>query len=551
MDSKEYWAAREEEALRGYVQDEKEYDRQIQRIYQNQLDAIQKEINSFYGKYASKEGITIAEAKKRVSQLDIAEYERKAAKYVKEKNFSQKANEEMALYNLTMKVNRLELLKANIGLEMIAGTDELDKYMAEILQGRTEDELKRMGGILGKSVKANSKKAAAIPNASFHNATFSDRIWMYQDLLKADLSKLLQTGLIQGKNPRSLASELKKVFDTSTYNAERLMRTELARVQTEAQKQSFERNGFSLYEYIANSNCCDVCQGLNGKHFKVEKMMPGENAPPMHPHCRCSLAAYEDSEEYEAWLDYIANGGTTAEWERMKRKAALQKAKPGFVPAKTTKDAQEYAKEMGVRFVEYGALPIETINCINEALDTLPVDARPVFVGDSRMLEKAFYGTQGKLPRKHNQFYGVTMDSTAYGIYIKGADGVYRCDWDAGGQMVGISAVHKTIAQITSSKREAQKRYKAAHGRDWFFNETGETVAVHEMGHCYANKYGLPHGFESAAAVWAEKSKCDMLKNPEEAWAEAWSSYHTGINVDRVPEDVLEYIRKASGRNEV
>lgn len=321
MDSKEYWAAREEEALRGYVHDEKEYDRQIQRIYQNQLDAIQKEINSFYGKYASKEGITIAEAKKRVSKLDIAEYERKAAKYVKEKNFSQKANEEMALYNLTMKVNRLELLKANIGLEMIAGTDELDKYMAEILQGRTEDELKRMGGILGKSVKANSKKAAAIPNASFHNATFSDRIWMYQDILKADLSKLLQTGLIQGKNPRVLARELKKAFDTTTYNAERLMRTELARVQTEAQKQSFQRNGFSLYEYIANSNCCGVCQGLNGKHFKVEKMMPGENAPPMHPHCRCSTAAWEDSEEYNAWVDYLANGGTTEKWNNRKNNA--------------------------------------------------------------------------------------------------------------------------------------------------------------------------------------------------------------------------------------
>lgn len=231
---------------------------------------------------------------------------------------SKKANEEMALYNLTMKVNRLELLKANIGLEMIAGTDEMDKYMAEILQGRTEDELKRMGGILGKSVKANSKKAAAIPNASFHNATFSDRIWMYQDLLKADLSKLLQTGLIQGKNPRVLARELKKAFDTTTYNAERLMRTELARVQTEAQKQSFQRNGFSLYEYIANSNCCDICQGLNGKHFKVESMMPGENAPPMHPNCRCSTAAWEDSEEYEAWLDYLDKGGSTAEWESSK-----------------------------------------------------------------------------------------------------------------------------------------------------------------------------------------------------------------------------------------
>ena len=231
---------------------------------------------------------------------------------------SKKANEEMALYNLTMKVNRLELLKANIGLEMIAGTDELDKYMAEILQGRTEDELKRMGGILGKSVKANSKKAAAIPNASFHNATFSDRIWMYQDLLKADLSKLLQTGLIQGKNPRVLARDLKKTFNTSTYNAERLMRTELARVQTESQKQSFERNGFEMYEFIANSGCCDICQGLNGKHFKVKDMMPGENAAPLHPHCRCSVAAWEDSEEYEAWLDYLENGGTTEQWNSWK-----------------------------------------------------------------------------------------------------------------------------------------------------------------------------------------------------------------------------------------
>ncbi|MDD7484108.1 MAG: minor capsid protein, partial [Clostridia bacterium] len=101
--------------------------------------------------------------------------------------------------------------------------------------------------------------------------------------MKADISKLLQTGLIQGKNPRILAKEIKKAFDTTTYNAERLMRTELARVQIEAQKQSFRRNGFSLYEYIANSNCCDICQGLNGKHFKVESMMPGEKRPSHAP----------------------------------------------------------------------------------------------------------------------------------------------------------------------------------------------------------------------------------------------------------------------------
>jgi hypothetical protein len=95
---------------------------------------------------------------------------------------------------------------------------------------------------------------------------------------------------------------------------ERLMRTELARVQTEAQKQSFERNGFTQYTFHTNHGCCSVCSAIDGKHFDVEKMMPGENAPPMHPNCRCSTSAYEDSDEYEAWLDYLEQGGTTEEW---------------------------------------------------------------------------------------------------------------------------------------------------------------------------------------------------------------------------------------------
>lgn len=335
MTSSDYWRKREEEALKHYIKQEAEYDKEIKRIYQNQLDEIQKEIEAFYGKYAKAKNITLAEAKKRVSKLDIAAYERKAAKYVKDKDFSARANEEMRLYNLTMKVNRLEMLKANIGLELVAGHDELEKFMGGILKGRTEEELKRQAGILGKTVRNNAQKANAIPNASFHNATFSDRIWMYQDAMKADLSKLLQSGLIQGKNPRVLARELQKNFNVSTANAERLMRTELARVQTEAQKQSFIRNGFEEYEFIANSGCCDVCQGLNGKHFKVAKMMPGENAAPMHPNCRCSVAAYEDSEEYEAWLDYLDKGGSTAGWnahgkaEWKKKNKVLEKSENG------------------------------------------------------------------------------------------------------------------------------------------------------------------------------------------------------------------------------
>ena len=304
IDSKTYWKNREEQNLRSNLKEEEEYVKEINRIYDRMMVQITKEINDFYVKYAKREGITISEAKKRVKKLDINVYAEKAKKYVKEKDFSDEANEEMRLYNLTMKVNRLELLKAQIGLELVDNFNDLQKYFDEKLTKRTLDEFKRQAGILGKTLLNNEKAAHAVVNASFHNATFSDRIWLYQGLLKNDLYKLLQTGIVQGKNPRVLAAELVKKFDVSRYNAERLMRTELARVQTEAQKQSFERNGYDEYEYIAcgKSDVCDICKALDGKHFKVKDMMVGENAPPMHPMCHCSVAAHMDTGEEEEWL---------------------------------------------------------------------------------------------------------------------------------------------------------------------------------------------------------------------------------------------------------
>ena len=225
----------------------------------------------------------------------------------------------MRLYNATMKINRLEMLKANIGLELVNGYDELQKYFEQTLTDRTLDEFKRQAGILGSTITDNTEMAHSIVNASFHNATFSDRIWMHQDVLKNQLSSLLQTGLIQGRNPRQLAVELRKYFNVSIGNSERLMRTELARVQTAAQKRSFEKNGFEEYEFIANGTACEKCAGLDGQHFKVTKMMPGTNAPPLHPNCRCSTAAYQDSAEYEAWLDFLDKGGSTEEWQQRNR----------------------------------------------------------------------------------------------------------------------------------------------------------------------------------------------------------------------------------------
>jgi SPP1 gp7 family putative phage head morphogenesis protein len=319
--SSDYWRRREEEWLAQNRKSEKAQADEVQAIYDYMLDEIEKEINSFFERYAYKEGISMAEAKKRADTIDIEAYMRKAAKYVKEKDFSDQANKEMRLYNMTMKVNRLELLKSSIGLDLVAGHDELKTYMGEKLTDHVVETLRHNAAILGPTIMNDAdRKAKAIVNSSFHNATFSDRIWQHQDKLRNEMTNILTTALIGGRNPREFVPKLRKRFDVSARDAERLLRTEQARVQIEAQKESYKDENIEEYEYIACglADCCDICRALDGKHFKVSKMVVGENAPPMHPNCHCSTGPYLDRKEYDEWLDsYKEHHMSYSDWIKM------------------------------------------------------------------------------------------------------------------------------------------------------------------------------------------------------------------------------------------
>lgn len=285
--SSNYWRKREREWKKADLKDEAEYIQEIQDIYSTMLTQINKEIESFFVRYSNKEGMSMAEAKRKASDIDIKEYEKKAKKYVKEKDFSKEANEQMRLYNLAMKVNRLELLKANIGLELTAGSDELVSFTKEKLEGAALEQIQRNAGILGDTIVDNAKAAKTIANSSFKNATFSERIWSQQDLLKNDLYGILSTALIQGRNPREFIPKVRKSFDVTRYQAERLLRTELTRVRIQAQAESYEANGIDEYEYVACGlkDVCPICKVLDKQIFKLKDMGIGENAPPMHPNC--------------------------------------------------------------------------------------------------------------------------------------------------------------------------------------------------------------------------------------------------------------------------
>lgn len=170
------------------------------------------------------------------------------------------------------------------------------------------DEIIRQAGILGefKHPTWTSKEVAKIVMAQTGAANFSKRIWANHDALKARLDAALSVALIQGKNPRELSQQLRtlisKEVTNSRYAAERIARTESARVQTQAQLKSFRDYGYKFCKWHAEPSACKICKEIaeNDSGYGVGVYRVDEvPSLPAHPNCRCGLGAYwVDEEKY-------------------------------------------------------------------------------------------------------------------------------------------------------------------------------------------------------------------------------------------------------------
>lgn len=300
----DYWKKRIEAEQLAKMERSATISDEIGRLYDYHFKELEKEIRAFEQRYADKNGLSLSEVKARVDEMDVRAFEEKAKKYVAEKDFSAKANSELELYNLKMKINRLELLQYQLDLEMVALGDAEHKLTERFLSGEYVKEIENQSGLLGLSVlsaKQVTQTVQTVLNTSFKGATWSNRIWQRQDALREIVARMAEDYLLKGKNPTTMIAKIRKEFGVSASEAKRLAVTEGARVATEASKQSYKSNGYDEYEFIAEPTACDICKALNGKIFKVKDMEPGENAAPMHPHCHCSTAAHfsMSDDEYE------------------------------------------------------------------------------------------------------------------------------------------------------------------------------------------------------------------------------------------------------------
>lgn len=316
-----YWREREWQ-LKQFKNDDK-FNQKLKHYYDQLIASINKEIDREIVSLASRNNTSTYNARASVTSADIAAYELEAQELVRQAelmraaghhvtyaDFSDEVNERMRIYNATMRINRLELLKSQIGLQMIDCGIQVNQAIVDKVSKDYTDELKRQAGILKVTTKSDqlwaSSDVAKQIMVQFNGATFSQRIWANQDALKATLDAVISVGVIQGKNPRQMArllkNQVRSTINNHRYVTERIARTESARVQHAAQVKSLTDNGYHWCKWFTEPGACRVCREIAGNDRYGEGLgvYPVKEAPevPVHPNCRCSISAFYKGEDW-------------------------------------------------------------------------------------------------------------------------------------------------------------------------------------------------------------------------------------------------------------
>lgn len=117
--------------------------------------------------------------------------------------------------------------------------------------------------------------------------TWSSRIWSNISLLSETLQDELIHCVTTGKKTSDLKQLLQDRFDVSFQQADMLVRTEMAHIQTTAAKQKYTDYGITEVQVWADKDerRCEVCGKLHQKKYPIHGAMP----IPAHPNCRCTI----------------------------------------------------------------------------------------------------------------------------------------------------------------------------------------------------------------------------------------------------------------------
>ena len=319
----------------------------MEELYLDAQRSVQKEIESWYARFAVNNQISLTDARKWLTAGQLEEFHWSVEQYIK---IGEQAGLDAAwlkkLENASTRfhISRLEAVQTGIQqqLELLYGNqvDSLDALLKKVVgNGYTHTAFEVQKGVgLGWDITGlDQKKLETLLSKPWttDGRTFRDRCWLNKNDLVGSVSKSLTQGLLRGDSPAKITTAIQKQFGVHRYKAGRLVNTETTYFNAVATKECYKDLDVEMVEIIEtlDSHTCSICGGLDGKVIPISQYEPGVTVPPFHPNCRGTTAPAIDPKyageraarnadgdvyyvpanmKYADWVQTFVNGGSKA-----------------------------------------------------------------------------------------------------------------------------------------------------------------------------------------------------------------------------------------------
>lgn len=310
MNNGEYWQKRFELLEQAAHQQGVQCYADIEKQYRQAQKQLEGQIAAWYQRFASNNGVTLAEAKRMLNAKELAELKWDVNQYIQygqENAINGTWVKQLENASARFHISRLEALKLQTqqSIEVMFGNqlDSIDSTMRNVYKSgyyHTAYEIQKGVGVGWDFSALDDKQISKVINKPWavDGKNFSERIWGNRQKLVNELNNTLTQNIILGKDPQKAIDEIARKMNTSKTNAGRLVMTEEAFFSSAAQKDCFTELDVEQFEIVAtlDSHTSDICRGMDGKHFKISEWKVGETAPPFHVHCRSTTIPYFDDE---------------------------------------------------------------------------------------------------------------------------------------------------------------------------------------------------------------------------------------------------------------
>lgn len=310
MNNAEYWKLRFEQLEQAQNQKGVKAYADIERQYKEAQKQLEGQIARWYQRFATNNGISLAEARQYLKGADLKEFKWDVQEYIKygqDNALNSGWMKELENASAKYHISKLEALKVQTqhSLEVMYAKQfgTMHGALSDAFESgyyHTAYELQHgfnVGWDIAGLDQAQIEKVLAKPWAA-DGYNFSERIWGNKSKLISEVHNELSRNIMLGADPQKAIDSLAKKMNTSKNNAGRLVMTEEAYFSSAAQKDCFESLGVEQYEIVAtlDSHTSDICRSLDGKHFPMKDYQPGVTAPPFHVYCRSTTVPYFDEQ---------------------------------------------------------------------------------------------------------------------------------------------------------------------------------------------------------------------------------------------------------------